>query len=201
MADLEELCLRSCPQLTPEAPNHLQHCKNLRKLSLVQCGRVEGGIAYLSRLPNLKVLWLDLPAMDTALKGIGGLKGLEVLTVANTGAANPDLEHIGRLTQLQSLDLSGTKITDEGLNRLRSLTKLRKLNLSHTQVTSDGLVHLQTLRSLETLNLEGTSVDDRGVDALKGLPNLEEVSIVDCKVTLGGRQRLKEILPNIILVN
>ena len=77
------------------------------------------GLALLSRLRNLR--WLFLPS-----------------TVTDTG-----LEHLKAFPSLETISLTDAEITDAGLEHLMGLRHLRRLDLGHAKVTEAGVTRLR----------------------------------------------------------
>ncbi|CAI5484596.1 unnamed protein product [Closterium sp. Yama58-4] len=78
---------------------------NLKELELIKTNVTDAGLAHLTGLSSLILLWLS------ACKGV----------------TNAGMVHVGKLTGLMHLWLHGTAVTDDGLQQLTALTNLRDL--------------------------------------------------------------------------
>lgn len=102
--------------LAPAAATAIGQCKELRYLSLVNCGLPDAELASLKNLTLLEHLALADNAQVTD-KGMATVKGFERLRVLN---------------------LNKTAVSDKGLAELRGLDGLRTLSVRMTKVTSDA---------------------------------------------------------------
>jgi len=162
----------------------------------------EATLAYISWLPNLRVLGLwNTPTTDAGLAHLRGMAKLEELYLANTQVTDAGLSDLRGMTNLLNLQLSDTQLTDAGLVHLKSLTSLRALWLDSTQVTDAGMVHLSRLSNLRGLFLGKTQVTDAGLAHLKGLTNLQHLELKLTIVTDDGVDELKQALPDLKVVH
>jgi Leucine-rich repeat (LRR) protein len=127
-------------------------------------------------------------------------KAVILVDLNGTTVTDAGLEHLKRLIQLQRLSLAFTKVTDAGLKHLNGLTQLQRLDLAFTKVSNAGLGHLEGLTELQSLNLSGTSVTDAGVGHLTGLTNLGTLDLGNTEVTDKGVEKLRQALPNCLLM-
>jgi hypothetical protein len=101
-----------------------------------------------------------------------GVKQLEIFSLNNTEINDAELVHLESLSQLEEFSLHSGKVTDAGLLHLKGMKHLQILDLVNTQVTDAGLVHLEEMKQLMELYLHNTQVTDAGVKKLKqALPN------------------------------
>lgn len=102
--------------LTPAAASAVGQCKELRHLSLLNCGLTDAELAGLKSLALLEHLTLaDNPQVTD--KGLATVKGFE---------------------RLRFLNLNKTAVSDKGLAELRGLDGLRTLSVRMTKVTADA---------------------------------------------------------------
>lgn len=102
--------------LTPAAAAAVGQCKELRYLSLLNCGVSDAELANLKALTLLEHLTLaDNPQVTD--KGLATVKGFE---------------------RLRSLNLNKTSISDKGLAELRGLDGLRTLSVRGSKVTPEA---------------------------------------------------------------
>ena len=73
--------------------------------------------------------------------------------------------------------------------------------LRHWSGTGDDLRGLEKISSLEHLSVEGLDVDDRMIDSLVRLRDLRTLMITNARISLEGKCRLKEALPETELID
>jgi hypothetical protein len=127
--------LEHCPEmhyLSFWANKHITHeamktVKKLRRLhTLSSAGPLNSaeGIAHLKELPQLRELLVcdfrkESVLTDEALKHIGEMKTLHLLSIQSASVTDEGLVHLENLPQLKELTLSNTKVTPEGEKRLQ----------------------------------------------------------------------------------
>ncbi len=149
------------------------------------------GLKGLAGLKSLQVLYLaGTQVTDAGLKELAMLKSLQVLDLYKTQVTDAGLKELAALKNLQFLDLNRTQITDVGLKDLAGLNSLQLLYLANNKVTDVGLKELAGLNSLQTLYLEGTQVTDAGLKELAGLRSLQRLDLSSTQVTGVGLKEL-----------
>jgi len=112
-------------------------------------------------------------ASDAELAELEPLTDVDCLYANRMSITDASLAHFKRMTKLQYLYLGRACITDAGLKDIAAFPLLRELDLSKTQISDAGLQCLAGLRQLTLLNLRSTNVTAAGVAKLKeALPEL-----------------------------
>lgn len=203
VAEMTELDLSRCQALSPDTLQQLHTMRSLRKLSLVNSGRLVNGVRHLGGLPALRVLDLSSNKAYTG-EGLAALTQLRELSLNKCDAIQDrHLQVLHGLHQLETLRLYGChKIKDPGFNRLfAKLPNLATLELAfcwwhegHDLHWPEHLVHLDLHESkrlvdaaiiaipnkqgLRTLNLfQCLVLTDRSLEALRGLTELGRLDI------------------------
>ena len=166
----------------------LTRLPNLKRLWLRDARITKVGLASLIRMPQLQGLLLgDAPSgfelTDEMLVHLRHLPNLQELNLDSPKITGVGLKHIANPGELNNLGLSGTAIDDEHLALASRFTGLKYLNLDRTRVSDQGLRHLQQSPLLKVLQLSGTQVSDGGVEQLISLPALATLDVSDTKVT------------------
>jgi len=163
------------------------------------CSVSNDDLGLLQCLPHVEELHLS--GTDVTDAGLVHFRGaLKVLYLNGTRITDDGLADMRGLTCLRTVELNGTHITDAGVARLQGLTGLQRLVLDNTRVTDAGLAHLHQLTSLQQLSLNHTQVTDAGLVHVKGLMGLQWLFLDDTRVTNAGVTRLRQSLPNCIVV-
>jgi hypothetical protein len=187
----------------------------LLELRLLQCGNVEGDIASLGELRQLRTLELDGHLIYGSIASLGASTALRELNLNSTRAEGNVLGLSG-LTDLAMLDLFGTQV-DGNVAGLSGLSRLQVLYLTGTQVDGD-VAGLSRLVELTMLDLFGTQVDgsiaslselkslqmlavgfsqvDGDVAEISGLMNLRKLDLVGAKVE-GDEVALRAVIPGL----
>jgi hypothetical protein len=226
MKELGELNLTnvgSITQFRSITDKGLEHLQGLTKLEvlLIPNSRITGqGMAFLAKMPNLRVLDLFHTNLDDV--GLGHLKGhekLEVLRMSGTRFTDEGLVALAGLKHLRELDLGFSKLTDRGMVHLRDLRELRRLNLSSTAVTEAGMVHLAGLtrlthlelgkntdaglahlancKQLQQLTASGEGITDAGLMHLREMKDLSSLWLYRTQITPAGVEKLKKSIPRV----
>jgi len=112
-------------------------------------------------------------ASEAELAELEPLTDVDCLYANRMSITDASLAHFKRMTKLQYLYLGRACITDAGLKDIAAFPLLRELDLSKTQISDAGLQCLAGLRQLTLLNLRSTNVTAAGVAKLKeALPEL-----------------------------
>ena len=115
-----------------------------------------------------------LPISDAAVDEIDKTKGLMWLEIRNTHISDKSIQRIAKLSMLYWLNLENSKVTDMALFEICKLDKLMTLNLNGTKVTDEGMKHLYEMKNLRILNLSWTKVSNKAKEKLREeLPNLK----------------------------
>ncbi len=104
----------------------------------------DAGIGYLTQLPELSQLFLDVTGV--------------------TDASGPTL---AGMTTLQELDLASTRFGDEGVAQLTGLPNLQVLWLAGSRVTDASIDSFLAMDELQLLDIRQTDITDAAVTRLK----------------------------------
>ena len=169
-------------QITDAGMVHLAQINSLEYLDLPNYGITDNGLAPISKLKNLKHLWVgcstNSPLTDTAMQYISNLQSLEYLHIGGKGITDIGAAHLSKLKELKKLHFSfAPELTDNGLAELKSLKNLKKLTLPlrSEKITISGLFHLNTLKNLSRLDVEDCTIQDQASLDISGLTELEEL--------------------------
>jgi len=211
MPNLKKLTIeKRGPQdlITDTGMMHLAQIDSLEHLRLPNFGITEQGLSHVTRLKNLKYLWVggnsNNPFTDTALRHVSKLRSLEFLLIKGTGFTDAGMDDLAKLADLRTLNLQADLVTNEGLAKLKSLQSLERLDLTCKNVTISGLSHLNALNNLTDLEANYFQQDNSGLD-ISGLTRLEGLKlstwhkspgvITDADLAcLAGLKRLKKFV-------
>jgi hypothetical protein len=110
--------------ITPETMKTVKKLRRLHTLYSDGTLNSEEGIAHLKELPQLRELLIgdfreESTITNAALKHIGEMKSLHLLSIYSASVTDEGLVHLENLPQLKELTLSKTKVTPEGVQRLQ----------------------------------------------------------------------------------
>jgi len=170
------------PKLSDAGIAHLSNLENLDVLWLVNTTITNEGLVPLKKLAKLKELNLRRSEglTDEGLAHLRDFPSLEYLHLLYNAFSDDGLKNLEGMTRLRLLDLRGNMgLTDEGIAHLAGLTGLKALKLRSLMVGNTGLEHLQGLTNLTHLTVEdGQMVSDPGLEHLANLKNLEELNLM-----------------------
>jgi hypothetical protein len=160
------------------------------------------GVAYLSRLPNLRKLDVGSARMtDDGAKALGQIRTLEQLTLPAIGLTDTGLAHVANLENLKCLSVAGvtfSPLTDQTLARLARLPKLEELMIGGA-FTDEGMKSISGMRALKSLDLMcaphmDPRVTDAGIAHLGRLTKLQRLGLGNVKqCTLSGLSALNDL--------
>jgi hypothetical protein len=139
---------------------------------------------------------------DTLLPRIRDINQDLTLILNNCPVTDEGFANLQGKKNVRWLELRKTKITNESIKYLRGMD-LEALDISITTIDDAGLASLGELSfpNLQTLSIEKLkNVTDDGISHLSGFKKLEFVSIAGTKVTRTGIDRLRDKLPNVIIL-
>lgn len=154
---IKSLTLNACPRISNTfLESDICRFRFLEKLDLSGCLNIsDTGVAFLSRLRNLKHLDLSVKAWKKKSTSCGDC-------VDGGKISDQCLQSVGRIVWLKTLNLSHrSKLTDKGLSSLATLRNLMHLNLSWTGLTDSGLEILKFFPELRSLDLSGCSLTEK----------------------------------------
>jgi hypothetical protein len=150
-------------QITDQALKSIARWKSLEQITITRnryAKKSDGpnvtdtGIAHLSALPNLRLVWFgNLNITDAALEDLSQM---------------PNLDTIGIL--------SCSAVSDAGMPALVSLAHLKSLTIWNGKITDAALQSIVQIRTLEFLTLEGcNAITDKGILQVAELPHLRQL--------------------------
>jgi tetratricopeptide (TPR) repeat protein len=137
---------------------------------------------------------------DEALSSIDQFPEIKELDLTGTQVHDDSLVVLQHLPNLQSLKLKGTQISSLGFQSLTQIPTLVLLDASNTRVADDGLAQASLWKNLRYLSLNNTGITDAAVPQLTSIGTLKGLSLLNTKVTSEGAQKLKEALPDCLIV-
>ncbi|CAI5476874.1 unnamed protein product [Closterium sp. Yama58-4] len=125
MTHLRCINMTSSSGFSAEGIKHLYRLPWLQTLDLNSAGISDSALEGIGSLSNLKELYLSRTKLTNAgLAHLTGLPSLKVLWFSKCkGVTDASMVHVGRLTGLETLLLEYTAVTDDGLQQLTALTK------------------------------------------------------------------------------
>jgi hypothetical protein len=151
------------------------------------------GMGHLRGLTGLRRLQIASGrATGASLANLAGMTRLESLRLYMIPVSCPDLVHLAGLSQLEDLCIESPQITDACVAPLLSgRLKLRALGLSGSGISDAGAEELSHHKTLQTLYLGNTRVSDAGLASLTKLPLLKVLHLDGTQVTDVGLAQLK----------
>ncbi|GAY52943.1 hypothetical protein CUMW_145820, partial [Citrus unshiu] len=147
------------------------------------------GLERLSRLNNLKFLYLDYNCFNNSIfSSLGGLSSLKHLSLFhNRLNGSVDIKGLESLSNLEELDMSFNAIDNlvvpKGLDRLSRLNNLKFLHLGFNYFNNNifsSVGGLDSLSNLEELDMSANAIDNLVVPKeLHNFTNLEELILVE----------------------
>jgi hypothetical protein len=153
-ADVVEVQLYNCDQVTDNDLCRLSVLRNLKFFGLVNAPRVtHAGLLPLEKLQGLEKLYLvAAPVTDRGLEKLKQLSGLRDLVIQGLEVTDAGIAELEELTNLERLALyDNPLLTDSCIPSIAKLTKLRELEIAYTGVTDAGLAGLSNLNDLQTV--------------------------------------------------
>ncbi|HEY9786269.1 MAG TPA: protein kinase [Candidatus Obscuribacterales bacterium] len=156
--------------LDDSSAQHISRIASLDNLNIRNNPKItEHGIAYLSKLPRLTAINIDLiPITPGICEALARMKQLTHISVEGTGLDDAGLERISQKQSLVDIHLGhNPKVTDRGLSHLTKLKNLTRLHLTSTPRGSGSRPTLEKMTQLRTLILcsDGWTMDEQ--NALK----------------------------------
>lgn len=192
-------------------------------VSFSYCRFSPGQLAFLAKMPQLKVLHFDKCEIDLLPKDRLAIQSLEQVSNLRFRSCpfvddeliaglqcHGRLQHleitraditdtaIGSIapagTRIGTLVLVGCPITDRGCFAIGKMPQLRRLSLDDTNITDEGARCFASLAKLESLGISGTGVTDAGVEALVQLPSLKSLMLSQTRISNRAVRMLREKL-------
>ncbi len=155
-------------------------------------------------LPNLSA-----DEIDAALKVVGDLRNVRILSTGVCPITNEGYRGISKLKDLEALTLyyyyEGSSLgamgrTEEDLDSIGDLSNLKYLRVIRRRVSEKGHAEIGKLRKLEFLELWHEAASDAGLARLVGLKKLETLSLSNHRLTDAGLENVGE-LSNLRILN
>jgi len=138
----------------------------------------DGLLKRLPRLRYLRYLWLaGSPVSDQGMRSLSRLPNLRDLFLNRTNVTGTGAVHLQALSKLERLVLSDAPVNDRGLASVASLKHLRILQLDGTRITDAGASHLRHLATLVDLDVSGTQLTNRAIADLAQLGTLKSLRL------------------------
>ena len=173
----------------------------LRRLSVIDCGRTLGELAPLGQLEHL--LFLDISDNnigEAPLYWFAKLQQLRHLRAAGTKIGDEECHSIAKCIEIRELQLHFTNVSDAGLEVLSELRHLSKLDVSATQVTDACADSLLKCVSLKELDVNKCRITETFLRRIAEHPSIEAVFAVDCGVTEARASEIRRRFPKLRLV-
>lgn len=202
LSNLVKLDLSGCVSLRNKGISLVTTLTNLTYLNISSCPELDNeALNPIILLPKLKTLLLNWNNINN--------DGVKILTLQKI-SLSPTTEKRqqnatgfrGLEQTLQCLYLLGTEISSSGVKILcKQFTNLRELSLAWCPTVRDrSLKYLTCLKSLQMLDLENTAITKAILTVLIELPQLKLLNISHTEVTSEDQKHLREMYPNINLV-
>lgn len=201
LKNLQELNLYG--SLEDEVPGdeilkYITGLKELRELSIGQCGITDEGLKHLEQMPQLTSLQLDNEGLltDACLSSIAKLENLQTLSMSSLVATarygwmrfnSEALTQLSTLRNLEHLHLVGQQFPSDAF----AFTKLKSLSVSGYDVDDEFVKKLKLCPELRSLNFWNTPVTDAGLKMITELPELRKLSLFGLPVTDVGLRELQ----------
>jgi hypothetical protein len=115
-------------------------------------------------------------------------------------ASDAELAVLEPLTDVDCLYANRMSITDASLGHFKGMTKLQYLYLNRACITDAGLKEIAAFPLLRELDLSKTQISDAGLQCLAALKQLTLLNLRNTNVTAAGVAKLKEALPELVVV-
>ncbi|MEI8383752.1 MAG: hypothetical protein WCJ09_26800 [Planctomycetota bacterium] len=106
----------------------------------------------------------------------------------------PTLQNIALLKNLTHLTVWNFATSESAMKEISSLQHLKHLGL-HGNITDAELRELTSSTSIQNLDINSRLVTDEGLQSLANLHTLNELHMRSSRVTLHGKVKLQEALP------
>ena len=124
---------------------------------------------------------------------------VEELDLKGTNISDVALENISCLLELVELNLDGTNITSNAMKYIRDIRRLDLLSLNSTRIDDDAIKYLNGT-SIMNLCLRNTCVTNNSIEHFCNIKNLEELDIRGTLIDENGAKKLRELMPDLIVI-
>jgi hypothetical protein len=187
-------------KITGTGFRHLHGMKQLESINLHSAPASDAGLEAIGKLTSLRRLEIvHTKVTDAGLKHLAGLVNLQQLHVHGPETTAMALPFLGQLKELYQLDVYDRAASNQTLEQIAKLPKLRLLMLPIGIFDDEGVKHLAGVTTLEELALDSDKVTDASIESLGGLRHLQKLNLGRARITAAGRERLKRMLPKVVI--
>jgi hypothetical protein len=160
-------------KVTPAGVAHLKDCTALKRLYIHDVALGGDGLEWLGRLDKLEALSLQRTGVGAAVLKNVKAPNLTVLNLSGNPVKDDALEYAAGIKGLEVLSLADTQVTGAGLQKLRGMARLNELNLMRCSVYDQDIDVFLTMPNLRIVYAAGSSVSGYGVqDVVMRFPTL-----------------------------
>jgi hypothetical protein len=134
---------------------HLVHLEQLQRLTFFGCDLLtDAGLASIADIKTLESLSLNgYPITSRGLEYLSNLPDLRSLELDLAGLSDDDLAPMEKFRRLERLSLTHTTVADAGLRRLAAVKSLKTVSFSTRKVSWEAVEEMQRIRP--DLKIEG----------------------------------------------
>lgn len=159
LGQLEQLNVTTGDGLTDTGWAALCQLERLTVLNVGQCAVSDEGLRHVENLENLRSLWIRSPKLtDASIPSLTRLSNLRTLYLGGAFTADGVVQ-LNQLSNLQSLMFPDLLLTDNHIMAFRQLRSLQNLNFDPARLTPNGVAEFHRSRPtrchLPMLNLKG----------------------------------------------
>ena len=153
-------------KVTAVGAAHLKDCTALKRLYIYDINLAGDELKWLAALTKLEALSLRRAGITAdALKNIAA-PNLVVLNLSGNPVRNEALDYAARIKGLEVLSLADTQITGAGLEKLRGMTRLNELNLMRCNIYDQDINVFLSMPNLRIVYAEGSALTDYGIQGI-----------------------------------
>lgn len=142
----------------------LTELPNLRLLSLGGCNYEARDLSYLAQCPNLERLYVSGKLDKVAWEGIATAKKLELIRAQYL---RTDWESFPALPALRLLDAESSDLNDKGAAAIAKCPELICVYAYSTRLSNAGLMELAKAKKLQFLGVSSSTIDEAGAKAFR----------------------------------
>ncbi|MBS0261440.1 MAG: hypothetical protein JSS02_05740 [Planctomycetes bacterium] len=192
---------RGCP-IESSAFEDLADVFELGGLFLSDTTITDAALSYIARLTHLRVL--DLSGTNVTDAGIVSMLRSELPRRTAHLLEPQPAEAASRSEAMQkliSLDISRTEIKGDAMRLIGGLPRLKSLRMFRTGMQDSAIAELAISRKLESLDVSETEITDAAIRFIAQIRNLKRVNISKTKISDAGRNQLRELRPDLEIVD
>ena len=142
---------------------HLKGCPELRRLYIHDIKLAGDKLQWLASLTKLEALSLQRTGIDASIMGNIKAPELVVLNLSGNSVGDDVLEAAARIKGLEVLSLADTKVTGPGLEKLRGMQRLNELNIMRSRISDKDLEVFLSMPNLRIVYAEGCPLSEYGI--------------------------------------